>query len=119
MAYDAFTDATAIGGGNTSIDLTNVLKRFQILAPGSWVDAVSVLRIPVGAIAFIHFGQQGPIPLLMTAPFIGFSRVEDANMGVFISCPAQPGVTIDLFIAFGDAPAGQNTQPTPPAVKQL
>lgn len=104
MSYRTYANAAAIGKGNQSIDLTLAKVREQILEPGNWVDALTVLRIPAGAIAFVHFGVGDPIPLLMTAPFIGFARDEDANQGVFISSPAQPGVTIDLFIAFGDAP---------------
>lgn len=82
------------------LDLTQPLDKFEIVPSRQQVYSVSVLELPVGAALSLHFGQRAAIPLAQGRAFNDPTGCPIANDGLFVSCPAQPGVTAQLYVGF-------------------
>lgn len=69
------------------------------------IFSVTVLRMPAGSAASLHFGPRQGIPLSEGVEFSDPTGCVIEDQGIFMSHAAQSGVTLDLYVGFSGAVA--------------
>lgn len=91
-----------------TVDLTNAQTVAEIIGPAKQIFSVAVTRFPAGAVASLRLGQSGKdIPVQQQ----GFSLYDPQGCvietdGLYITNPAQPGVSVDIMVGFAPLKAG-------------
>lgn len=88
-----------------TVDLTVAGNRRQLVQRDAGITSITVLVMPPAATFALHVGQQEAIPV----PVAGFVLDEicpPANDGLFATYPAQPGISVILYVGFGGPRAG-------------
>lgn len=97
-----------------AFDLAVARDRTAILDPGTLINGVTVLSVPAGAVAQLHFGaNRDPIDIA-TGDQWDCSVVVDGcpkpmDEGLFMTNPAGAGNVL-LLISFGPIGSGVRTQ---------
>lgn len=86
-----------------SLDLTTARTRAPIDGGqgfrDAYVDNISILSFPVGAILSLHLGESGDAIALSQT----LQNIEDIceDGGIFVTHPAQPGTIVQIMLSFG------------------
>ena len=79
-----------------NIDLSLASQRRELIDRATLIGNVFIVSMPAGAVFSLHFGQHDGIPI----PNGGLDLVPcpEENDGLYITNPAQPGVSVTLLI---------------------
>lgn len=74
-----------------------------IVEPNTEIFSVTVLRMPAGSGASLHFGRGQAIPLAEGMEFSDPTGCVIEDEGLFMTNAVQAGVSIDLYVGFSGA----------------
>ena len=83
-----------------SVDLGTARDRIPVIPRDVGVTNILVLAMSAGAVASLHVGEREGIPL-SGAGFTLDDICPPENKGIFVTNPAQPGLTLLMFFSFG------------------
>jgi hypothetical protein len=82
------------------VDLTAAQAAVEVVPRGVDVADVSVRAMPAGAAASLHFGGTSNDAVALLGAGDALEICPPESNGIYITNPAQPGVTISLLIGY-------------------
>lgn len=82
-----------------TVDLTNARDRGEVIPRDVGVTNILVISLSPGAVISLHVGAREAIPV----PGAGFTLDDlcNENKGIFVTHPAQAGLSAVIFFSFG------------------